>query len=175
VQRRRRTGAGGERRPAQGCGSYGGDGRGSSAATAGAVKAGRGSAAGAHAKSRGAAALGRRQRELRGGAATGAGGATAGAAAAVHGSRSRRKGGDGRRSGGRRFRTRGDVAAPPRPAVDRPSQVGSVASAGAVGFEPDWLNQIRNQQKLDLINQKLIEMPTNREKSPKNSSKSKNL
>jgi hypothetical protein len=30
----------------------------------------------------------------------------------------------------------GRAATPPRPAVDRPSQVGSVASAGAVGLEP---------------------------------------
>ena len=64
---------------------------------------------------------------------------------------------------------------PPRPAVDRPSQVGSVAFAGAVGFESDRSNPNKNQQKPDLINQKFIEMPTNREKSPKNSRKSRIL
>jgi hypothetical protein len=47
------------------------------------------------------------------------------------------------------------------------------------GLEPESsrfeLKTKRNQSKTHLINQKFIEMPTNREKSPKNSSKSKNL
>jgi hypothetical protein len=59
----------------------------------------------------------------------------------------RRLAGGGRRAQGRR-RARGDGAAPPRPAVDRPSQVGSVASAGAVGFEPNRLNQIKKSTKI---------------------------